>query len=187
MKRTTTLALAIGTSFAALAGSAVAHDHAVSRGRLVFADHEQAKVRILDLDSGDVTHTFDVSKPNPVLATTEDGRYIGIKVGDDDGTVRFLDTGLTIESHGDHTDVVKGEVRLLDYSLQGDKPAHIVSENGWVSVFFDGHRPWERPSKPGAIFIKLDTLGHAQPTTKTWKSPDPQHGIAYSRRQGEGL
>lgn len=187
MKRTTRLALALGTSLTALAESAFAHDHAVSRGRLVFADHEQAKVRVLDLDSGEVTHTFNIPKPNPVLATTEDGRYTVIKAGDDAGTVRFLDTGLSYESHGDHTDIEKGAVRLLDYTLTGDKPAHVVSDNGWVAVFFDGHRPWERASEPGAVFIKLDTLGAAKPATRAWKSPAPQHGIAFALGKDEWL
>jgi hypothetical protein len=163
-----------------MSGVALAHDHAVSRGRLVFAHHDQPKVSILDLDSGEVTHSFDVPKPNPVLATTEDGRYTVIKTGDEAGTVRFLDTGLIYESHGDHTDVEKGEVKLLDYTLTGDVPAHVVSENGWVAVFFDGQRPWVRSSEPKATFIKVETLSEANPTTLTWKSPAPQHGIAFA-------
>jgi len=181
------LALAVGTSLTAFAGNAPAHDHAVSRGRLVFADHERPQVGVLDLDSGEVTHRFDVPKPNPVLATTEDGRYTVIKTGDDAGTVRFLDTGLTYESHGDHTNVEKGEVRMLDYTLTGDKPAHVVSENGWVAVFFDGHRPWERTSEPGATFIKLETLADAKPVTRAWKSPAPQHGIAFALGKDQWL
>ncbi|EIM29895.1 hypothetical protein [Microvirga lotononidis] len=187
MNRMTKLTLVIGPSLAVLAGAAVAHDHAVSRGRLVFADHEQPKVSILDLDSGEVTHDFEMPKPNPVLATTEDGRYTVIKAGDDAGTVRFLDTGLTYESHGDHADVEKGEVRLLDYTLRGDKPGHVVSKNGWIAVFFDGHRPWERASEPGATFVKLDTLNTAKPTTRSWKSPAPQHGIAFALGADEWL
>ena len=187
MNGKTKLTLAIGGSLVVLAGAALAHDHAVSRGRLVFADHEQPKVSVLDLDSGEVTHSFDVPRPNPALATTEDGRYTIIKTGDDAGTVRFLDTGLTYESHGDHTDVEKGEVRLLDYILIGDKPAHVVSENGWIAVFFDGHRPWERASEPRAVFVKLDTLAKANPTTRIWKSPAPQHGIAFALGKDEWL
>lgn len=187
MNRTTRLGLALGSSLTVLAGAASAHDHAVSRGRLVFADHEQPKVGILDLDSGEVSHSFEVPKANPVLATTEDGRYTVIKMGDEAGTVRFLDTGLTYESHGDHTDVEKGEVRLLDHTLKGDKPAHVVSENGWVAVFFDGHRPWERASEPGAVFIKLDTLGAPEPAVRRWRSPAPQHGIAFALGQDEWL
>jgi hypothetical protein len=188
MKRTKkNLMLALGTSLAVLGGSADAHDHAASRGRLVFADHQQAKVSVLDLDSGEVTHAFDVPKPNPVLVTTEDGRYTVIKTGDDAGTIRFLDTGLAYESHGDHADVEKGEVRLLDTRLTGDKPAHVVSDNDWIAVFFDGHRPWERSSEPRADFIRLDTLGKAQPTMRTWKSPAPQHGIAFALGKDEWL
>jgi hypothetical protein len=185
--RKTNVVLALGTALTALAGSALAHDHAASRGRLVFADHEKAKVSVLDLDSGEVTHTFEVPRANPVLATTEDGRYAVIKTGDDAGTVRFLDTGLTYESHGDHIDIEKGEVRLLDFALTGDKPAHVVSDNGWVAVFFDGHRPWERTSEPRVVFIKLDTLGKAEPATRTWKSPAPQHGIAFALGKDEWL
>lgn len=187
MNRPLKLGLAFGTSLVALGGVAMAHDHAVSRGRLVFADHEQPKVSILDLDSGEVTHSFDVPKANPVLSTTEDGRYAVIKTGDDAGTVRFLDTGLTYESHGDHTDVDKGDVKLLDFALTGDVPAHVVSQNDWVAVFFDGQRPWVRPSEPRATFIKLDTLGEAKPTTVTWKSPAPQHGIAVALGDGQWL
>jgi len=187
MNRRLKLGLALSSSFLVLTGVALAHDHAVSRGRLVFADHEQPKVSILDLDSGEVTHSFDVPKANPVLSTTEDGRYTVIKTGDDAGTVRFLDTGLTFESHGDHTDVEKGEVKLLEYTLTGDVPAHVVSENDWVAVFFDGHRPWVRSSEPRATFIKLDTLSEAEPTVLTWKSPAAQHGIAFALGSDEWL
>jgi hypothetical protein len=187
MKRITKLTLALGPSLLALTGSGLAHDHAVSRGRLVFADHEQPKVSILDLDTGEVTHSFVVPKPNPVLSTTEDGRYTIIKTGDDAGTIRFLDTGLTYESHGDHMDVEKGEVRLLDFTLRGDKPAHVVSENDWVAVFYDGHRPSERASDPHVAFVKLDTLDKAKPTIRTWKSPAPQHGIAFALGKDEWL
>lgn len=187
MNRHLKLGLALGSSLTVLVGAAWAHDHAVSRGRLVFADHERPKVSVLDLDSGEVTHSFDVPKPNPVLTMTEDGRYAVIKTGDDAGTVRFLDIGLTYESHGDHTDVEKGEVKLLDYTRSGDKPAHVVSENDWVAVFFDGHRPWERASEPRAIFVRLDTLNKAKPTTRTWASPAPQHGIAFALGGDEWL
>jgi hypothetical protein len=170
-----------------LAGNAIAHDHAVSRGRLVFADHEQPNVSVLDLDSGEVTHSFVLPKANPVLSTTEDGRYTVIKTGDDAGTIRFLDTGLTYESHGDHMDVEKGDVRMLDFALTGDKPAHVVSEKDWVAVFFDGHRPWERASDPHVVFVKLDTLSKAKPMTRIWKSPAPQHGIAFALGKNEWL
>ncbi|CAH1668324.1 hypothetical protein [Chelatococcus asaccharovorans] len=170
-------ALAVAVT-CAVPGVTLAHDHAVKRGRLVFADHEKPVVRVLDLDSGEVTHSFEMPKANPVFATAEDRRHVVIKTGDDAGTVRILDNGLTFESHGDHEDVDKGEVKLLDLTFKGDRPAHVVSENGWLAIFYDGLRPWEAKSNAKAYVMPLEGLGAAKPEVTEWKGPAPQHGIA---------
>ncbi len=167
---------ALTLALAAVAASA--HDHATLRGRLVFADHEKPVVRVLDLDSGEVTHSFDVPKPNPSFASAEGGRFIVIKTGDEAGTIRFLDSGLRYESHGDHVDVDKGPVRLLDFAVKGDRPAHVVSRHGQIALFFDGDRPWERKSEPKAVLVDLKSLDGKSPVSETWPSPAPQHGIA---------
>ena len=113
------LSLLSSLAISALVSSlpALAHDHAVVRGRLVFADHEKPVVRVLDLDTGEVMHSFDLPKANPGFATAQGGRFVVIKTGDDAGTIRFLDTGLTIESHGDYNDIQKGPVKLLDLAI----------------------------------------------------------------------
>ncbi|MGL4974045.1 MAG: hypothetical protein ACRC56_02030 [Bosea sp. (in: a-proteobacteria)] len=157
---------------------ALAHDHAMKRGRLVFTDHTKPVVQVLDLDTGEVTHSFPMPLPNPVLTGTHGGRYVVIKAGDDAGTVRFLDTGLSYDNHGDHVDLEKGDVRLLDFSLSGDKPAHVVSGHGQLAVFFDGQRPWERKSEPRVVLMRLQSLADKTPATTVWASPAPQHGIA---------
>lgn len=167
----------VGCALLALGLPAVAHE-AAKRGRLVFSDHETSMVRVLDLDSGDVTHGFAMPKPNATLQGTKGGRYIVIDTGDDAGTIRFLDTGLIHESHGDHVDLEKAEVRLLDFAVTGDKPAHVVSGKGQLALFYDGQRPWERRSDPKAVLISLKTLDDKAPLTDIWASPAPQHGIA---------
>ncbi|CAH1649937.1 MULTISPECIES: hypothetical protein [unclassified Chelatococcus] len=181
-----TTALAVAFACALPAG-AFAHDHAAKRGRLVFADHEKPVVRVLDLDTGEVTHSFDLSRPNPVFATAEDRRHVVIKTGDDAGTVRILDNGLTFESHGDHEDVDKGEVKLLDLTFKGDRPAHVVSENDWLAVFYDGLRPWEAKSNAKAYLVPLDSLGETKPEVAEWLGPAPQHGIAIPLGQEQWL
>lgn len=168
-------------------GLAWSHDHAVLRGRLVFTDHEKAVVRILDLDSGEVTHTFDLPKPNVGFAAVEDGRHIVIKTGDDQGTIRILDSGIVKESHGDHDDVEKVTPRLLDLTVTGDKPAHIVSSGGQIALFYDGDRPWIRKSDPKVVVLSLKDLAAKQPTPIIWQSPAPQHGIAVPLGRGEML
>ncbi|WP_332694974.1 hypothetical protein [Bosea sp. (in: a-proteobacteria)] len=167
-------ALALGFG----AQAAQAHDHAVSRGRLVFADHEKPVVRVLDLDSGEVTHSFEMPKANPGFAGVTGGRYVVIKTGDEAGTLRILDTGLRYESHGDHVDIDKEEVRLLDFAVTGDRPAHVISGKGRLALFYDGKRPWEGKSEPKAVLVEIRSLDKKTPSLATWTSPAPQHGIA---------
>lgn len=164
-----------------------AHDHAVLRGRLVFADHQKPVVRILDLDSGAITHSFEVPKPNASLTTLQGGRYVVVKTGDDSGTVRILDTGIVKESHGDHDDIEKLAPRLLDLTFTGDRPAHVVSENGWLALFYDGQRPWERKSESKAMLIELKSLDGRKSVVDQWQSPAPQHGIAVPLGRGQWL
>ncbi|KQU51792.1 hypothetical protein ASG72_09805 [Bosea sp. Leaf344] len=156
-------------------GLAFAHDHALSRGRLVFGDHAKPQIQVLDLDSGEVTHRFDIPKPNPGLVTLAGGRFVAVKAG---GEVRFLDTGLSFESHGDHTDIEKGQVALLPLVLTGQNPAHIVSGHGQAAVFFDGIRPWDGPSTAKATLLSLEGLAKPKPPLIDWPSPGPQHGLA---------
>lgn len=170
------LAPCVALACLATASAANAHDHAVLRGRLVFADHEKAVVRILDLDSGEVTHGFDVPKANPGFAGVEGGRYVVIKTGDDAGTLRILDTGLTFESHGDHMDVTKAEPKLLDLTVTGERPAHVVSGQGQLALFYDGIRPWEGKSTARAVLLSLGSLDKGKPELTEWPS-QPQHGI----------
>jgi hypothetical protein len=172
--------LAAGAGFLGglLAASAVAHDHAPLRGRLVFADHEKPVIRILDLDSGEVTHSFAVPKANPGFAAVSGGRYVVVKTGDEAGTLRILDTGLIAESHGDHVDLDKAVPKLLDFATTGDRPAHVISGQGQLALFYDGLRPWEGRSEPKAVLIAIESLAKGQPEVSTWPSPAPQHGIA---------
>lgn len=163
-----------GVSLAAI--QAQAHD--VLRGRLVFTDHAEPVVSVLDLDSGKVSHRFEVTKANPTLITTKDGRFVVIRTSDDEGTVRLLDTGQRFEAHGDHHDLEKSEPGLRDLVLTGSKPAHVVSDNGWLTVFYDGDRPWNGPSDHKIVFIDEAALaaGEVEPLARA--TPHPQHGIA---------
>lgn len=172
------------TSFGVLAstllvvGAALAHDHEVLRGRLVFTDHEKPVVKVLDLDSGEVTHSFGVTKADATPVATEGGRFVVIRTGDEAGTIKFLDAGLFYEAHEDHFDIAKGEVKMLDLTFTGAKPSHVVSEVGWVTLFYDGERPWIGKSDHKVVAIRHDTLDKPKPEVSIWPAPAPQHGIA---------
>jgi hypothetical protein len=157
------------------------------RGRLAFTDHEKAVLRLLDLDSGLVTHQFDMPRPSPGLHGTKGGRFIVINTGDEAGTIRFLDTGLIHESHGDHHDLTKSEVRLLDHRVTGERPAHVVSGHGKLALFYDGRRPWEGRSESKAVLLSLKSLDATALNADVWQSPGPQHGIAAPMGKGRWL
>ncbi|KRE02109.1 hypothetical protein ASE63_06960 [Bosea sp. Root381] len=180
-------ATGLGLAGCLLASAVIAHDHAPLRGRLVFADHEKPVVRILDLDSGEITHSFDVPKANPGFAGVSGGRYVVVKTGDEAGTLRILDTGLIAESHGDHVDLAKAEPSLLGFMTKGDRPAHVVSGQGQLALFYDGLRPWEGKSEPKAVMVAIDSLAKPEPTVIVWPSPAPQHGIAVPLRARQWL
>ncbi|UZF94577.1 hypothetical protein [Bosea sp. NBC_00550] len=171
-------AVGLGLAGCLLASAVQAHDHAPLRGRLVFADHDKPVVRILDLDSGEVTHSFDVPKANPGFAGVSGGRFVVVKTGDEAGTLRILDTGLIAESHGDHVDLDKAEPKLIDFMTKGDRPAHVISGQGQLALFYDGLRPWEGKSEPRVVMVGIDSLAKSDPAVTVWPSPAPQHGIA---------
>jgi hypothetical protein len=150
--------------------------HETSRGRLVFAEHDTPFVRVLDLDSGKVTHSFQMPKPRPALEVG--GRYVLILTGDDKGTVRVLDSGLAVDAHGDHQDVEKRPVRLLKVAVTGDRPSHVASGYGWTSIFYDGPRPADREGDAKAVLLDHKWLARDRTLTLTWTSAGPQHGIA---------
>jgi hypothetical protein len=170
-----------------IGAEALAHDHASSRGRLIFSDHEKPVVGILDLDTGEVTHQFAVSKAGAMLLATENGRHVIVRTGDDKGTIRILDSGLHHERHEDHVDIDKEEPGLLDLTFTGDRPSHVVSENGWTTLFYDGQRPWLGKSDHKVVLIETDSLDKPQPTVDVWPAPAPQHGIAVPLGGGEFL
>ncbi|MDQ8727163.1 hypothetical protein [Bradyrhizobium sp. LHD-71] len=154
--------------------------HTVARGRLVFAYADRPVVGVLDLDSGEITHRFDVPRANPRMVLSDEGRYVFILTGDDHGTVRILDTGVTFTSHGDHVDAEKGPVKLLEFATTGTRPSHITVANGWATVFYDGQRndkpQTSVPSKAGAI--EIASLARAKPISVLLDTPGPQHGLA---------
>jgi hypothetical protein len=150
--------------------------HETSRGRLMFAEHDTPFVRVLDLDTGKVTHSFRMPKVRPALEGG--GRYAFILTGDDKGTVKVLDTGVVLDSHGDHQDVEKRDVRLLKVTVTGERPSHVMSGGGWTSIFYDGLRPTDGQGSAKAVLLNHRYLARDRSITLTWTSPGPQHGLA---------
>ena len=173
-------------------------------GRLMVMDAENDRVQVFDLESEEVVGVFSLlpsaaSGFGTLLRTSSNGRYgfllqrTGHFSPDNDPSanrIMVIDSGLTIEGHGDHSDPVRlEEARLLGYQLGhggGEpglyRPIHWSSHHGLTAIFYDGSilrgedgsivdmvkayavayddSDWGSQTRPEPIF-KLDVGSHA--------------------------
>lgn len=126
--------LSLATVLAALTATpASADDDEV--WRLFVADHSAPVVRVLETD-GAVTASFDIAGPAS-LATGPSGTVV-FAIQSDADIIHAIDSGIVLEEHGDHTDLKVEAPRLLDTTMEGDRPVHFVVHDGDIAVFYDG-------------------------------------------------
>ena len=176
------------------------HEHAEEfPGRLMVMDAENNELQIFELESEEVIATFALRQTTApgsgtLVRRTADGRF-GFALqrtghyspeNDPDGNqIMVIDSGLTSESHGDHSDPVWGTPTRLPYRLGhggGEmglyRPIHWTSHHGLTAIFYDGSRrddysesvhayalayedsDWDSETAPMPIF-KLDVGSHA--------------------------
>lgn len=138
-------------------------------GRLLIGDGEEGKMSVIDLESGQVDQaSFDLGARAGRIYSTESGRY-AIAVSPDANTAHLFDGGIFMEAHGDHFDLVEGDVRRLPVDLSGDRPVHLYVADEWAAIFYDGS---------GDIALlnehELEEMGDSY--TPTMMNVGPQHG-----------
>ena len=136
------------------------HAHAGEfSGRLMVMDAENGLVRVFDLQSEEEVGVFSLNPSaapgfGTLLRTSSNGRYgfmlqrTGHFSPDNDPSanrVMVIDSGLTTESHGDHSDPLRGRPIRLPYRLGhggGEtglyRPIHWSSHHGLTAIFYDG-------------------------------------------------
>lgn len=107
-------------------------------GRLLVGDGEEGKLSVIDLESGEVDQShFDLGARAGRIYATKSGRY-AVAVSPDANTAHLFDGGIFMEPHGDHFDLVEGDVRKLPVDLSGDRPVHLYVDGEWAAIFYDG-------------------------------------------------
>ena len=140
-------------------------------GRLLIGDGEEGKMSVIDLESGHVDQaSFDLGARAGRIYSTESGRY-AVAVSTDANTAHLFDGGIFMEPHGDHFDLVEGDVRRLPVDLSGDRPVHLYVGGEWATIFYDGS---------GDIALvnehELEEMGDSY--TPAMMNVGPQHGAA---------
>lgn len=162
----------------------------VALGRMLIADGVSAYLKVLDLETGTVLDSFQVSAAGAAVYTTEDGRFGFAVQGGINGKVNVVYSGLYVEPHGDHVHLEKVAPKLLPWELTGVKPVHFVSHHGETALFFDGERdttlvPGQAPSQ--VHFVKESEFLMTEPTIKKFTLAGPQHGVALAGNSGRYL
>lgn len=126
------VALAFGTALATL--PAIANDEA-EVWRLLVADHSEPRITAFDLGHPDEQWTFDVTGPARLYASPSAGLVVATQTDND--VVSIVETGIALESHGDHADVEVTAPTLSDVVLEGPRPSHVVFHDETIAVTFD--------------------------------------------------
>ena len=107
-------------------------------GRLLIGDGEEGNLSVIDLESGEVDQDhFDLGSRAGRIYATKSGRY-AVAVSSDANTAHLFDGGIYMEPHGDHFDLVEGEIQRLSVDLSGDRPVHLYVDGEWAAIFYDG-------------------------------------------------
>jgi hypothetical protein len=155
--------------------------------RLVVADAKAATIKIIDLGNGELLGSLPLATPARLHAGSS-GRY-AYAVQPEANEVAVIDSGIAVESHGDHADIKVFAPQLLPLRLRGPGPSHLTHDNARVAVFFDG-------DGTAQIFSEQEFakggMGHIQRV----ETGAGHHGVAFPiarhlavtiRPEGEGL
>jgi len=150
-------------------------------GRLLVADGLTNWLKVIELASGAVLDSFQVTGNAPNVYTTEDGRFGFVVQGGITGKVNVIYSGLYVDPHGDHVHLEKVAPQKLAWEVTGVKPVHFVSHHGETALFFDGER--DTTLVPGQAvssvkYIRESTFLTPSPVIKTQNLAGPQHGVA---------
>jgi len=109
-------------------------DEDATAWRIFIADHTDPTVTAIDLDAPDQRWTFDLAGPARLHSAA--GQAVVAAVQPDNDQVDFLASGVTIDDHGDHSDIEVTDPGPIG-SVAGPRPVHFVDHSGQVAIAFD--------------------------------------------------
>lgn len=132
----TSTGIALVLSANALAQEAHDHDHEdVTLYRVFVGDHAEGRVTAFDLGEPDDRWTFTTTG-QPRLHGVDNGAAV-VAVQSDHDAVHFIDSGVSLVAHGDHSDIDIEDPAAIEGSLAGPRPFHVVDHDGKIAINFD--------------------------------------------------
>jgi hypothetical protein len=124
--------------------------------------------------------SLDVVSEHPLagflrLAPAGDERHVVVST---DNAYRFLDTGVTIDDHGDHAHYYAVPPRLTDLTVASQHPGHVTNNAGLTALFSDGSGRVE--------LFDPSTLVSGTTRFSAYTAPAPHHGVAVALALPQG-
>jgi len=189
--------LGLALSFGCLAGVDADHHGGCTAGRLFISGMDEAVLHVYDLDDGmvaEVARDLPAAKPAMRLYATHSdaARVVAVWRGDAasnySGVTQFYRSGITLDDHGDHSDIVKEAPRKYDFELETTSPTHITSSSGYIAIFNDGY--WQAGGGSAVVgssasFVREAELGDGSVTGSVSETRVPiaggaHHGVAWA-------
>lgn len=128
-------ALALSVTLFGPAALAQDEEENVTLYRVFLGDHVDAKVTAFDLNKPENRWTFDTAGQNKLYSVNEGAGVVAVQ--SDNDTVHFINSGISLHSHGDHSDIEIADPAAVKDTLKGPRPFHVIDHDGKVVINFD--------------------------------------------------
>ncbi len=188
---------ALALSASLLASTALAQDNeeSVTFFRVFVGDHNDPKVTAFDLNKPEKRWTFDTLGQNKLYSVNEGASLVAVQ--SDNDVVNFINSGISLHSHGDHSDIEITDPSAVEKDLTGPRPFHVIDHHGKIVINFDkggyneivdAHELTDGEIKSTRLKQARAHHGFAAPVGKGWvttvASDAPVEGETASTRVG---
>ena len=117
-------------------------EHVSATGRLLVTDANEPHISVVDLTNDKVSdHAFEFHAPVSSVYSSPNHRFGYALIrgeGDNDDRVHIFDGGIYLVEHGDHHDLVKRSISMLELGTDDERPIHFANAGEWTAIFHDG-------------------------------------------------
>lgn len=161
-------ALAIAVSLGGPAAFAHDHEEDVTLYRIFVSDHKDAKVTAFDLNKPGNRWNFKTTGQTKLYSVNEGAAIVAVE--SDNDAVHFINSGISLHSHGDHSDIEIKNPSSVEKPLTGPRPFHVIDHDGKIVINFD---------KGGyAEIVEAHRLTHNEIESTQLKQARAHHGFA---------
>lgn len=113
-----------------------AHDHEdVTLYRVFVGDHAEGRVTAFDLGEPANRWTFETTGQSRLYGVDNGAAVVAVQ--SDDDAVHFIDSGISLHAHGDHSDIDIEDPVAIEGIVTGPRPFHVVDHDGKIAINFD--------------------------------------------------